>query len=137
MKYLKRFESLFSGASEPELYFDRNLPRSENNDVNMYDEYLKNRESWTKKETDYLYSLVRKNDKVEGYGFAPVYERPGMEVFYFVLFPKEGTGLSIEIYCHKCEDEVYLFHEFVYDGDDRRYFCDGFETLKKMIDKFL
>jgi hypothetical protein len=34
-------------------------------------------------------------------------------------------------------DEVYLVQEFVIDETDRRYFCDGFETLKKMIDKWL
>ena len=137
MKYLKRFESLF-GASEPELFFDRNLPRSSTNDASMYNNYTQNREAWTKNEMDYLYSVVEKSDKVEGFGLQNVQEKPDMKIFYFVLFPKEGSDLNLEIYCHKCEDEVYLVQEFIFDGDcDRRYFCDGFETLKKMIDKFL
>jgi hypothetical protein len=138
MKYLKRFESIFGGASEPELFFDRNLPRSSTNDASMYNHYTQNREAWTKNEIDYLYSVVKKSDKVEGFGFNPVHNTPGMKIFYFVLFPKEGSDLNLEIYCHKCEDEVYLVQEFIFDGDcDKRYFCDGFETLKKMIDKFL
>ena len=138
MKYLKRFESIFGGASEPELFFDRNLPRSSTNDASMYNHYTQNREAWTKKEMDYLYSVVEKSDKVEGFGLQNVQEKPDMKIFYFVLFPKEGSDLNLEIYCHKCEDEVYLVQEFIFDGDcDRRYFCDGFETLKKMIDKFL
>ena len=137
MKYLKRFESLF-GASEPELFFDRNLPRSSTNDASMYNHYTQNREAWTKNEIDYLYSVVEKSDKVEGFGLQNVQEKPDMKIFYFVLFPKEGSDLNLEIYCHKCEDEVYLVQEFIFDGDcDKRYFCDGFETLKKMIDKFL
>ena len=136
MKYLKRFESLF-GASEPELFFDRNLPRSSTNDANMYNNYTQNRESWTKKEIDYLYSVVKKSDKVEGFGFNPVHNKPGMEIFYFVLWSEEGSDLGLEIYCHKCMDEVYLVQEFVLEGVDRRYFCDGFETLKKMIDTYL
>ena len=136
MKYLKRFESLF-GASEPELFFDRNLPRSEKNDASMYNNYTQNREAWTKNEIDYLHSVVEKSDKVEGFGFNPVHNTPGMEIFYFVLWPEEGSDLGLEIYCHKCMDEVYLVQEFVLEGVDRRYFCDGFETLKKMIDKFL
>ena len=138
MKYLKRFESIFGGASEPELFFDRNLPRSEKNNASMYNNYTQNREAWTKNEMDYLYSVVEKSDKVEGFGLQNVQEKPDMKIFYFVLFPKEGSDLNLEIYCHKCEDEVYLVQEFIFDGDcDRRYFCDGFETLKKMIDKFL
>ena len=56
MKYLKRFESIFGGASEPELFFDRNLPRSEKNNASMYNNYTQNREAWTKNEMDYLYS---------------------------------------------------------------------------------
>ena len=139
MKYLKRFESLFGGAVEPELFFDRNLPRSEKNNVSMYNHYTENREAWTKKEMDYLYSVVEKSDKVEGFGLQNAQKyAPDMKIFYFVLFPKEDSDLNLEIYCHKCEDEVYLVQEFILDGDcDRRYFCDGFETLKKMIDKFL
>ena len=139
MKYLKRFESLFGGAVEPELFFDRNLPRSEKNNASMYNHYTENREAWTKKEMDYLYSVVEKSDKVEGFGLQNAQKyAPDMKIFYFVLFPKEGSDLNLEIYCHKCEDEVYLVQEFILDGDcDRRYFCDGFETLKKMIDKFL
>jgi len=139
MKYLKLFESIFSGASEPELFFDRNLPRSSTNDASMYNQYTQNREAWTKNEIDYLYSVVEKSDKVEGFGLlnAQKYD-PDMKIFYFVLFPKEDSDLNLEIYCQKCEDEVYLVQEFILDGDcDRRYFCDGFETLKKMIDKFL
>ena len=136
MKYLKRFESLF-GASEPELFFDRNLPRSSTNDANMYNQYTQNREAWTKNEIDYLYSVVKKSDKVEGFGFNPVHNKPGMEIFYFVLWSEEGSDLGLEIYCHKCMDEVYLVQEFVLEGVDRRYFCDGFETLKKMIDTYL
>ena len=139
MKYLKRFESLFGGSVEPELFFDRNLPRSSTNDASMYNQYTQNREAWTKNEIDYLYSVVGKSDKVEGFGLlnARKYD-PDMKIFYFVLFPKEGSDLNLEIYCQKCEDEVYLVQEFILDGDfDRRYFCDGFETLKKMIDKFL
>ena len=138
MKYLKKFESLFGGSVEPELFFDRNLPRSSTNDASMYNNYTQNREAWTKNEIDYLYSVVEKSDKVEGFGLQNVQEKPDMKIFYFVLFPKEGSDLNLEIYCHKCEDEVYLVQEFILDGDcDRRYFCDGFETLKKMIDKFL
>ena len=60
-----------------------------------------------------------------------------MEIFYFVLWPEEGTDLGVEIYCHKCMDEVYLVQEFVLEGVDRRYFCDGFDTLKKLISKYL
>ena len=103
----------------------------------MYIHYTQDREAWTKKEMDYLYSVVRKNDKVEVYGFTPVYENPGMEVFYFALWPEEGSNLGLEIYCHKCRDEVYLVQEYFLGKSDKRYFCDGFETLKKMIDKFL
>ena len=136
MKYLKRFESLF-GASEPELFFDRNLPRSSTNDASMYNQYTQNREAWTKNEIDYLHSVVEKSDKVEGFGFNPVHNTPGMEIFYFVLWLEEGSDFSLEIYCHKCMDEVYLVQEFVLEGVDRRYFCDGFETLKKMIDTYL
>jgi hypothetical protein len=137
MKYLKRFESLFSGSVEPELFFDRNLPRSSTNDGSMYNHYTQNREAWTKNEIDYLHSVVKKSDKVEGFGFNPVHNNPDMEIFYFVLWPEEGTDLGLEIYCHKCMDEVYLVQEFVLEGVDRRYFCDGFETLKKMIESFL
>ena len=137
MKYLKRFESLFGGSVEPELFFDRNLPRSSTNDANMYNQYTQNRESWTKNEIDYLYSVVKKSDKVEGFGFNPVHNKPGMEIFYFVLWSEDGSDLGLEIYCHKCMDEVYLVQEFVLEGVDRRYFCDGFETLKKMIDTYL
>jgi hypothetical protein len=140
MKYLKRFESIskdFFGVSEPELFFDRDLPRSEKNDANKYNQYTQNREAWTKQEMDYLYSVVEKSDKVEGFGFNPVHNTPGMEIFYFVLWPEEDSALGLEIYCHKCMDEVYLVQEFVLEGVDRRYFCDGFETLKKMIDTYL
>ena len=136
MKYLKKFESLF-GESEPELFFDRNLPRSERNNANMYNHYTQNREAWTKNEIDYLYSVVKKSDKVEGFGFNQVHNKPGMEIFYFVLWPEEGSDLGLEIYCHKCMDEVYLVQEFELETYDRRYFCDGFDTLKKLISKYL
>ena len=140
MKYLKRFESIskdFFGVSEPELFFDRNLPRSENNDPNKYNQYTQNREAWTKQEIDYLYSVVEKSEKVEGLGLQNVHNEPDMKIFYFVLFPKDDSDLGLEVYCHKCIDEVYLVQVFVLEGQDKRYFCDGFETLKKMINNFL
>jgi hypothetical protein len=85
MKYLKRFESIFGGSVEPELFFDRSLPRSSTNDGSMYNHYTQNREAWTKKEIDYLYSVVEKSDKVEGFGLQNVHEKPDMKIFYFVL----------------------------------------------------
>ena len=137
MKYLKKFESLFGGESEPELFFDRNLPRSERNDVNMYNQYTQNRESWTKKELDELKEMVKSSPKVGTFGLQNVHNEPDMKIFYFILSAGEGFDLGIEIYCHKCMDEVYLVQEFELETYDRRYFCDGFDTLKKLISKYL
>ena len=136
MKYLKKFESLF-GESEPELFFDRNLPRSERNDVNMYNHYTQNREAWTKKELDELKEMVESSPKVGTLGLQNVHNEPDMKIFYFVLSAGEGFDLGTEIYCHKCMDEVYLVQEFELETYDRRYFCDGFDTLKKLIGKYL
>ena len=141
MKYLKKFESIFGGTTEPELYYDQKLPRSETNNPKRYDHYLQNREPWTDKEKSELSSIMEANElMIYEHGFNPVHQRPGQEIFYFMLNPltNDSSDLLVEIYSHKCEDEVYLVQIFQGDqGMDKRYFCDGFDTLKKLISKHL
>jgi hypothetical protein len=140
MKYLKLYE-LFDEVQEPELYYDQESPRSESNNPKKYDHYLTNREPWTEKEKSELSSIMDKNElEIYEYGFTPVYGRPGQEIFYFILNPltERSTDLLIEIYFHKCDDEVYLVQVFQGDGGiDRRYYCDGFKSLLKIINKWV
>jgi hypothetical protein len=135
MIYLESFD--FFGNSEPVLFFDRNLPRSTTNRADMYNHYTQNREEWTPKEIDTLESLVETSNKVEGFGFNPVYDNPNMLIFYFVLWAEEDGDLGVEIYCHKCYDEVYLLQEYRLDEKDKRYYCDGFDCLIKLMNTYL
>jgi hypothetical protein len=141
MKNLKKFENIFDRVPEPELYYDQKLQRSETNNPKRYDHYLQNREPWTDKEKSELSSIMDANESmIYEHGFTPVHQRPGQEIFYFMLNPltNDSSALLVEIYSHKCEDEVYLVQIFQGDqGMDKRYFCDGFECLKKLISKYL
>ncbi len=137
MKYLKRFENIFGGVSEPELFYDRDLPRSSKNNPFMYNNYTSNRESWTDKEIDIMESMVKSSDKVEGFNYTLIDDNPEFKVFHFDLFPEGDANDNKEIYCHKCQDEVYLVQEFVFELVDRRYFCDGFECFRRKISQYL
>ena len=135
MKYLESFD--FFGASEPIIFYDRNQPRSNTNDPNRYNHYTKNREPWTDDELKVLKEMVESSPKVETLGFQNVHNEPEMKIFYFVLFPEGDNDLGFEIYCHKCEDEVYLVQQFELETYDTRYYCDGFDCLKKLLEKWL
>jgi|LakMenEpi03Aug12_release.lakeMendotaPanAssembly.Ray.scaffolds.fasta_scaffold384670_3 hypothetical protein len=146
MKYLKLFESMF-GTAEPERV--------------SYDEFhsqRKSTDSFTKEELLYLESVFdrnrRKIDSVEYNNRATfMYNKFTLDKeevpnnFAVFLYPNGQNGQPICFECYKHQDywyDVVISQESdYYDEDDtipgfsEYWRCDEFDSLKKLLDKWL
>ncbi len=142
MKYLKLFE-LFDSIPEPELFYDGSKPISPTNDYTKYNNYFDLKLPWDENEKEYFGNIIERNkSKIYESGYSAVYRREGITMFYIMLYPVGSNSNFIELYVHKLEDDYY-FAQVIQtedEGGDRidlRYMCDGFDSLKILIDKWL
>jgi hypothetical protein len=144
MKYLKKFESLF-GTAEPEK-IDREEFHSHHKSVDF-----------SVIELEYLESLFDENhtkiQDVEYYiGPRFIYNKfkkdkhefPNM--FYLFMYPIGENEEIILLECYKCEDDWFFvtisqdnYHERegLIPGFREYWRCDEFDSLKKLLDKWL
>ena len=143
MKYLKRFESLFGTAEEPEkitydVFYPAKSPSS----------------SFTEKELIYLQSIFDANSgkisEVEYNKRATfIYSKFTLDKeevpdnFIVFLYSNTQNGELITFDCYKHEDDWYYI-SITQESDDlfepviREYWrCDEFDSLKKLLDKWL
>ncbi len=145
MKYLKKFESLF-GTAEPERI--------------TYEEFhkdVKEKCAFTEQELLYLESIFSKNrkkiDDVEyNNGSNFIYNRFTLDKeevpdnFIVFLYSNTQNGELITFDCYKHTDDWYYVcitqendHDRfeVHPGFKEYYRCDEFDSLKKLLDKWL
>lgn len=146
MKYLKKFESLF-GVAEPERI--------------TYDDFYpeKNpRDSFTEKELLYLESIFDANrKKIDGVGYYKggtfMYSKFTLDKeelpdnFIVFLYSNTQNGEPITFECYKHTDDWFYVcisqERDTYDDDlfhpgfSEYYRCDEFDSLKKLLDRWI
>ena len=146
MKYLKKFESLFN--SKPILFYDNSIPRGvemfsggPKNEPKKFDFYMQRKEVWDEFEKDLLISFAEQNrEKINSYSF-DTSVTSDMDIFTIVLNDQDTSDeidTLKEIYCHKCDDDVYIVQEFLLDPNiDKRYYCGGFDVLLELLEDLI
>jgi hypothetical protein len=145
MKYLKKFESLF-GTAEPErITYDDFYPEKSP------------RDSFTENELIYLQSIFDANsEKISDveynkratfmYNKFTLDKEEVPDNFMVILYSNTQNGELITFECYKHEDDWYYVcitqendHERfeVHPGFKEYWRCDEFDSLKKLLDKWL
>ena len=146
MKYLKKFESIFGTAEPEKISYEDFYPQKNP------------RDSFTEQELLYLESIFEGNrKKIEDVEYNNrsnfIYNRftsdkeelPDNFVIY--MYPNGGNSNLICFDCYKHKDDWYYVRIFqgddifdeenAIDGFSEYYECDEFDSLKKLIDKWL